>query len=347
MRASSIAEAQPLPLALTCGDPSGIGTELTLVAWSQRKALGLPPFYMLSDPVLVAARARALGLHIPLEAVSPGETLETFARALPVVRLENHLADRPGEPLADNAAGIVEAIDRAVADTLAGKAAAVVTNPIAKKPLYEAGFRFPGHTEYLAHLATQATGAAVRPVMMIAGPDLRTIPVTIHVALRDVPGLLSADLIVETARIAAHDLEQRFGIARPRLAIAGLNPHAGENGAMGAEDEAVVRPAVEALLREGIDARGPLPADTLFHARARQSYDVAICMYHDQALIPAKALAFDEAVNVTLGLPFVRTSPDHGTAFDIAGKGIGRPDSLVAALRMAAVLASGRRLAAA
>ncbi|WP_187970374.1 4-hydroxythreonine-4-phosphate dehydrogenase PdxA [Aquibium microcysteis] len=349
MRESSIAEVRSpaVPLAVTCGDPSGIGPELTLVAWSQRKALGLPPFYLLADPALVAARGRALGLHVPLETVSPGDAVEVFARALPVVRLDGRLTDRPGEPLADNAAGIVEAIDRAVADTLAGKAAAVVTNPIAKKPLYEAGFRFPGHTEYLAHLAARATGTEIRPVMMIAGPDLRTIPVTIHVALRDVPEMLTAEMVVETARIAAQDLRQRFGIARPRLAIAGLNPHAGENGAMGTEDQAIVRPAVEALLREGIDARGPLPADTLFHARARQGYDVAICMYHDQALIPAKALAFDEAVNVTLGLPFVRTSPDHGTAFDIAGKGIARPDSLVAALRMAAALAGGSGPAAA
>ncbi|MFN3548033.1 MAG: 4-hydroxythreonine-4-phosphate dehydrogenase PdxA [Mesorhizobium sp.] len=348
MRASSIAEAQPpsLPLALTSGDPSGIGPELTLVAWSQRKALELPPFYLLSDPSLVAARVRAQGLNVPVETVSPGEAIEAFGRALPVVRLDSRLPDRPGEPLAESAAGIVEAIDRAVADTLAGRAGAVVTNPIAKKPLYEAGFRFPGHTEYLAHLAQQATGRAVHPVMMLAGPDLRTIPVTIHVALRDVPGLLSIELIVETARIAARDLTERFGIARPRLAIAGLNPHAGENGAMGTEDESIVRPAVEALLREGIDARGPLPADTMFHPRARQGYDVALCMYHDQALIPAKALAFDEAVNVTLGLPFVRTSPDHGTAFDIAGKGIARPDSLVAALWMAAMLAHGRGLAA-
>lgn len=347
MRASSIGETLPpsLPLALTSGDPSGIGPELTIVAWSQRKALSLAPFYLLSDPALVAARARSLGYVVPVEAVSPGEAAEAFGRALPIVRLDSRLDDKAGEPLAENAAGIVEAIDRAVADTFAGQAGAVVTNPIAKKPLYEAGFRFPGHTEYLAHLAEKATGTAVRPVMMLAGPELRTIPVTIHVALRDVPGLLSIELIVETARIAARDLAQRFGIARPRLAIAGLNPHAGENGAMGIEDETIVRPAVEALRREGIDARGPLPADTMFHARARQGYDVALCMYHDQALIPAKALAFDEAVNVTLGLPFVRTSPDHGTAFDIAGKGIARPDSLVAALRMAAALAHGRERA--
>lgn len=347
MRESSTAEAPPLPLALTCGDPSGIGPELTLVAWSQRHALGLPPFYLLSDPGLVSSRARALGLNVPIEAVSAGEACDVFARALPVARLDGRLIDRAGEPTAANAAGIVEAIDRAVADTLAGRAAAVVTNPIAKKPLYEAGFRFPGHTEYLAHLAAEATGTLVRPVMMIAGPDLRTIPVTIHVALNAVASLLTTELIVETARIAARDLSRRFGIARPRLAIAGLNPHAGENGAMGTEDATVVLPAVEALLREGIDVRGPLPADTLFHARARKGYDVAICMYHDQALIPAKALAFDEAVNVTLGLPFVRTSPDHGTAFDIAGKGVARPDSLVAALRLAAALADGRELAAA
>jgi 4-hydroxythreonine-4-phosphate dehydrogenase len=331
-------------LALTSGDPSGIGPELTIIAWMQRQSLRLPPFYVLSDPALIAARARALELDVPLEAVSPGEAFDAFNRVLPIVRLAGRLTDRPGEPVLDNAAGVVEAIDRAVADTLAGRAGAVVTNPIAKKPLYEAGFRFPGHTEYLAELAQQATGKAVHPVMMLVGPDLRTIPVTIHVALRDVPGLLSVELIVETGRIAAHDLAKRFGIARPRLAIAGLNPHAGESGAMGTEDEAIVRPAVEALQREGIDARGPLPADTLFHARARQGYDVALCMYHDQALIPAKALAFDEAVNVTLGLPFVRTSPDHGTAFDIAGKGLARPDSLVAALRMAAALAHGRGL---
>ncbi len=329
-------------MALTSGDPSGIGPELTIIAWMQRQSLRLPPFYTLSDPALIAARARSLGLDVPLEAVSPGEAVGVFSRALPIVRLAGRLTDRPGESVPDNAAGVVEAIDRAVADTLAGRAGAVVTNPIAKKPLYEAGFLFPGHTEYLADLAKQATGKPVHPVMMLVGPDLRTIPVTIHVALRDVPGLLSVELIVETARIAAHDLAKRFGIARPRLAIAGLNPHAGENGAMGTEDETIVRPAVEVLQREGIDARGPLPADTLFHARARQGYDVALCMYHDQALIPAKALAFDEAVNVTLGLPFVRTSPDHGTAFDIAGKGLARPDSLIAALRMAASLAHGR-----
>ena len=262
--------------------------------------------------------------------------------------MPHRFIDSPGRPDPANAAGIVEAIDRAVADCLAGDAAAVVTCPIAKKPLYDAGFRFPGHTEYLAHLASLRTGTEIMPVMLLAGPELRTVPVTIHIALADVPKALTTELIVATARITAADLASRFGIARPRLAVAGLNPHAGEGGAMGREDELVIRPAIDRLRAEGIDAFGPLPADTMFHARARAGYDVAICMYHDQALIPAKALAFDDAVNVTLGLPFIRTSPDHGTAFDIAGKGIARADSLLAALRLARRLAdTGTRTAAA
>jgi 4-hydroxythreonine-4-phosphate dehydrogenase len=299
----------------------------------------VPPFYLIADPTLIAARARRLGADVPITETVPAEAARVFTRALPVVPLVARFVDGPGRPDPANAAGIIEAIDRAVDDCLGGRAAAVVTCPIAKKPLYDAGFRFPGHTEYLAHLATLHTGAEAMPVMMLAGPELRTVPVTIHIALRDVPKALATDLIVATARITAADLEHRFGIAKPRLAIAGLNPHAGEGGAMGAEDEHIVRPAVDRLRAEGIDAFGPLPADTLFHARARAAYDVALCMYHDQALIPAKALAFDEAVNVTLGLPFIRTSPDHGTAFDIAGKGIARADSLIAALRLARRLA--------
>jgi 4-hydroxythreonine-4-phosphate dehydrogenase len=235
---------------------------------------------------------------------------------------------------------VVEAIDRSVEMALSGSASAVVTCPIAKKPLYDAGFAFPGHTEYLAHLAERRTGKAIRPVMMLAGPELRTIPVTIHIPLADVSKVLTSELVFETGYIVAHDLKTRFGMDRPRLAVAGLNPHAGEGGAMGHEDAEIVLPAVERLRVLGIDARGPLPADTMFHARARKTYDAALCMYHDQALIPAKTLAFDEAVNVTLGLPFIRTSPDHGTAFDIAGQGVAKPDSLIAALRMAAELSA-------
>jgi 4-hydroxythreonine-4-phosphate dehydrogenase len=331
-----------LPLALSVGDPSGVGPEIAIAAWQARYSAAVPPFYLLADPALIAARARQIGVELVIAGTTQALAPEIFSQALPIMPLAARFIDSPGTPDPANAAGIVEAIDRAVADCLAGLAAAVVTCPIAKKPLYDAGFRFPGHTEYLAHLASLHTGAEVTPVMLLAGPDLRTVPVTIHIALADVPRALTTDLIVTTGRITAADLASRFGIARPRLAIAGLNPHAGEGGAMGTEDERVVRPAIDRLRAEGIDAFGPLPADTLFHARARAGYDVALCMYHDQALIPAKALAFDEAVNVTLGLPFIRTSPDHGTAFDIAGKGVARADSLIAALKLARRLADTR-----
>ena len=332
-------KADPRPLAVSIGDPSGIGPEIALAAWRLRKELALPAFYLLADPALVEARARRLNWDAPLAETSPADAGSLFDTRLPVVPLRASFIDAPGHPDAANAPGIVEAIDRAVADVFSGVAAAIVTCPIAKKPLYDAGFDFPGHTEYLAHLAGQRTGKHVTPVMMLAGPELRAVPVTIHIALADVPKTLSTQAIVTTARITANDLKRRFGIERPRLAVSGLNPHAGEGGSMGSEDEAVIRPAIDALRAEGIDAFGPLPADTMFHARARAGYDAAICMYHDQALIPAKTLAFDETVNVTLGLPFIRTSPDHGTAFDIAGKGIARPDSLVAALRLARFLA--------
>ena len=246
----------------------------------------------------------------------------------------------PGKPDATSAPAAIASIRRAVADVMAGHAAAIVTNPVAKNVLYRSGFAEPGHTEFLARLAAEITGKTVHPVMMLWSAELAVVPVTIHLPLRDVVAMLTTDLIVETGRIVARDLAARFGIARPRLAVAGLNPHAGEEGAMGEEDRTIVAPAVARLKAEGIDAIGPLPADTLFHERARATYDVALCMYHDQALIPIKTLAFDRAVNVTLGLPFVRTSPDHGTAFDIAGTGKADPSSLVAALALAARLAA-------
>ena len=233
----------------------------------------------------------------------------------------NKHSESAGKPLTDNAAGTVEAIERAVALTLAGETSAVVTCPIAKKPLYEAGFQHPGHTEFLAELASHHAGTTITPVMMLAGPTLRAVPVHIPIPLLEVPRQLTTENILEVSRITAHELRERFGIAKPRLALSGLNPHAGEGGAMGKEDDAIIRPAVEQLQLEGIDVRGPLPADTMFHPQARAAYDAAICMYHDQALIPAKALAFDETVNVTLGLPFIRTSPHHGTSFDIACQG--------------------------
>jgi 4-hydroxythreonine-4-phosphate dehydrogenase len=332
-------------LALTSGDPSGIGPDIALQAWLRRDAAAVPAFHLLSDPELIRARAHRLGLSVEIATVVPGEADQAFATALPILPLDASFADTPGAPSSSNAAGIVEAIERAVHDTAAGRSDAVVTCPIAKKPLYDAGFAYPGHTEFLGHLAERITGKPARPVMMLAGPELRAVPVTIHIPLSEVPRMLTTALIVETAAITACDLRDRFGIERPRLAISGLNPHAGEGGAMGREDDELVRPAVEELVRRGIDARGPLPADTMFHARARETYDAAVCMYHDQALIPAKALAFDETVNVTLGLPFIRTSPDHGTAFDIAGEGIARPDSLIAALKLARRMADARATA--
>jgi 4-hydroxythreonine-4-phosphate dehydrogenase len=326
-------------LALTSGDPNGIGPEIAAEAWRRRERERIPAFYLLGDPNLMTARARQAGHAVPIVETDPRGAEHAFANALPVVRLENTFRDEAGAADPGNAPGIIEAIERGVADVFQGRADAVVTCPIAKKSLYEAGFGFPGHTEFLAHLAARATGRRITPIMMLAGPDLRTVPVTIHIPLVDVPGALTEDMIVETGRITAHDLARRFGIANPRLAVSGLNPHAGEGGTIGQEEDLVVGPAIEVLRGEGIDAFGPLPADTMFHTAARARYDAALCMYHDQALIPAKALAFDQAVNVTLGLPFIRTSPDHGTAFEIAGKGVARPDSLIAALKLARTLA--------
>src|SRR4029078_3729618 len=296
--------------------------------------------YVLPDPQCLARRAERLGLDVPIEGVTPGNAVALFARALPGVSLGLPATAEPGEPDATSAPAAIASIDRAVADVVSGVAAALVTNPVAKSVLYKGGFTDPGHTEYLAKLSFQQTGNPAWPVMMLWSPAVSVVPVTIHVPFKEVPQRLTRDLIFETGRVVARDLIDRFGIVQPRLAIAGLNPHAGEEGAMGKEDATVVRPAIERLVADGIDARGPLPADTMFHEAARQTYDAALCMYHDQALIPIKTLAFDHAVNVTLGLPFVRTSPDHGTAFDIAGTGKADPSSLVAALRLAARLAS-------
>jgi 4-hydroxythreonine-4-phosphate dehydrogenase len=335
-----MSEPVALPLALTLGEPAGIGPDLTIQLWHRRAELRLPAFYIISDPEFIKRRARLLGLDIAVREVTPAQTGETFTRALPVASLDLSITAAPGEPDASSAPAAIASIRRAVSDVLAGKAAAIVTNPVAKNVLYRSGFAEPGHTEFLAKLVQEATGKAARPVMMLWSPELAVVPVTIHLPFKDVVTQLTSELVVETARIVARDLTARFGISHPRIVVAGLNPHAGEQGALGDEDGAIVAPAVKRLQAEGIDAVGPLPADTLFHARARASYDVALCMYHDQALIPIKTLAFDHAVNVTLGLPFVRTSPDHGTAFDIAGKGIADPSSLVAALALAARLSA-------
>ena len=326
------------PLALTLGEPAGIGPDLALTVWQRRAEFDIPPFYIIAEPDFLGRRADKLGLSIPIERASAANAAAIFPSALPVAALGLSISASPGKPDASSAPVAIAAIRRAVADVMAGSAAAVVTNPVAKNVLYNSGFAEPGHTEFLARLVQETSGKVLRPVMMLWSPELAVVPVTIHLPLQDIFKHLSVELVVETGRIVARDLRSRFGLRRPRLAIAGLNPHAGEAGMLGDEDRAIVAPAVAALVGGGIDARGPLPADSMFHQAARASYDAALCMYHDQALIPIKTLAFDHAVNVTLGLPFVRTSPDHGTAFDIAGTGSADPASLIAALRLAARL---------
>jgi 4-hydroxythreonine-4-phosphate dehydrogenase len=327
------------PLALTLGEPAGIGPDLALSVWCRRSALDVPPFYLAADADFLRRRAEHLGLDVPIVAATPPTAAAAFGSALPVVAIDVAVTAAPGRPDRSSAPAAVASIRRATADVMAGFAAAIVTNPVAKNVLYNWGFAEPGHTEFLATLVHEATGKSLRPVMMLWSPALAVVPVTIHLPLKEIFKQLSVELVVDTGRIVARDLAKRFGLPHPRLAIAGLNPHAGEAGTLGEEDGAIVAPAVARLVADGIDARGPLPADSLFHAQARATYDVALCMYHDQALIPIKTLAFDHAVNVTLGLPFVRTSPDHGTAFDIAGTGRADPTSLVAALRLAARLA--------
>jgi 4-hydroxythreonine-4-phosphate dehydrogenase len=327
------------PLALTSGDPAGIGPDITIKAWQRRKQEALPPFYLRSDPDLVRGRAKMLGVDIPCAEVCPKDAVTAFVDSLPVVATGHVTTAAAGRPDASSAEAALASIRQAVADVASGQASAVVTNPIAKAVLYRAGFPHPGHTEFLAELAAD-DGMTPQPVMLLWSPTLAVVPVTIHVPLREAIAQLSTDLIVATCRIAVRDLRRRFGMARPRLALTGLNPHAGEDGTIGNEERTIIAPAVEKLRAEGIDIRGPLPADTMFHDAARRTYDCAVCMYHDQALIPIKTLAFDDAVNVTLGLPFVRTSPDHGTAFDIAGTGRANPASLIAALRLAARMAA-------
>lgn len=329
------------PLALTLGEPAGIGPDITIAAWLKRRELDLPAFYLLGDEALIARRAKALGAAVRIASVTTGEAEAAFPEALPVVASGEPASAAPGKPDASSAPAALASIRQAVTDVREGRAGAVVTNPIAKSVLYRAGFRHPGHTEFLAELAAE-DGPTPQPVMMLWSPRLAVVPVTIHVSLRDALAQLTSELIVSTVRIVAIELKSRFGIANPRIAISGLNPHAGEGGSLGHEEQTVIAPAIKTLRGDGIEAKGPLPADTMFHEAARNSYDCAVCMYHDQALIPIKTVAFDDAVNVTLGLPFIRTSPDHGTAFDIAGTGKANPASLIAALRLASRMAAAK-----
>jgi 4-hydroxythreonine-4-phosphate dehydrogenase len=328
-----------LPLALTMGEPAGIGGEIALTAWL-RRGDGVPPFYLIDDPERLKVLATSLGWSVKLKVIdAPEIAAAIFPEALPVMPVDGTVRAGPGCPDPADGALVIRAFDRAVAAARDGRAAAVVTNPINKEALYRAGFHHPGHTEYLAELA----GPGTQAVMMLACPELRVVPVTIHLALRQAIETLSSAMIVAAGRVTHAALLRDFAVAAPVIAVAGLNPHAGEGGSLGDEDRDIIMPAIAELRALGIDARGPMAADTMFHAAARQGYDAALCMYHDQALIPIKTIDFDGGVNVTLGLPFIRTSPDHGTAFDIAGQGVARPDSLIAALRLAAEMAARRK----
>jgi 4-hydroxythreonine-4-phosphate dehydrogenase len=324
------------PLCLTMGEPAGIGGEIAIMAWAARSREPVAPFFLIDDPKRIRALASRIGIDVTMSVIAaPGEA--DFAAALPVLPLERPVKATPGKLDTANAPAVIESITRAHALIMAGEAAAMITNPIQKSTLYEAGFAYPGHTEFLAALA----GSETPPVMMLAVEGLRVVPVTVHQSLRTALDALSIDAIVTKARIAARELRDRFGIARPRLAVAGVNPHAGEDGTLGREEIEIVIPAIERLRAEGWHVEGPKSPDTMFHPGARATYDVAICHYHDQALIPLKTLDYDHGVNVTLGLNFIRTSPDHGTALDIAGTGRAKPDSLIAALNLAAKLARG------
>jgi 4-hydroxythreonine-4-phosphate dehydrogenase len=316
------------------GEPSGIGPDLVLELYSKRAAIGLPPFIVYGHASFLQARAERLGLVIETAALTPDEATESFDSVLPVVDIDGLVTDHPGKASAASAPVVIEAISRAVSDTLQGRCRALITAPIHKGVLYAAGFVHPGHTEFLAALCS-AGATPKTPVMMLAHEELRVVPATIHVPLSKVPALLTTELVLETIRITAHDLRTRFGIASPHIGVAGLNPHAGEGGTIGSEEVDIIGPAVQQLRSEGLDVEGPFPADTLFYLPHWRRYDAVVAMYHDQALIPIKTVAFEEAVNVTLGLPIVRTSPDHGTAFDLAGTGGGSAASMLAAIRLA------------
>ncbi len=330
------AASQLKPIALTSGEPAGVAPEITSKAWATLKNEASAAFFLIGDADYFAARAAAAGLPLPVTRIArPGEASSHFQSSLPV--LHRPLAAHPAPGVIDGktALMVIAAIDQAVEQALAGEVSAIVTNPIQKAALYSAGFMYQGHTDYLASLAAKQ-GHAAQEVMMLVAADLRAVPVTVHIPLKEVAAALTQNLIVAQGLAVANGLKKYFGISAPRLACTGLNPHAGENGSMGREEQTIIAPALKQLRDAGINVSGPVSADTAFHAEARAGYDAIICMYHDQALIPVKTLDFHGGVNVTLGLPFIRTSPDHGTALGIAGTGKANAHSLIAALRLAA-----------
>ncbi len=326
------------PLAVTMGEPAGIGGEIALLGWAQARGR-LPAFAMIDNAKRLDALSARLNLGVPIVSVDTLSAANAaFSTALPVLDLPLPVAAEPGKLDARNAKAVIAAIDRALTLALRAEAAGIVTNPVHKATLYDAGFTAPGHTEYIA----QRIGGSLRPVMMLCVPGLRVVPVSVHLSLAEAIRTLTSEAIEEAGLTTAASLRADFGIGAPRLVVAALNPHAGESGALGREEIEIVAPAIAALRKAGLDVRGPLPADTLFHAAARKTYDAALCLYHDQALIPLKTIDFAQGVNVTLGLPIVRTSPDHGTALDIAGQGKADPSSFIAALGLAGTIASRR-----
>jgi 4-hydroxythreonine-4-phosphate dehydrogenase len=325
-----------LPLSVTIGEPSGIGPEVILKAWYKRGENNLNPFFVIGDVQVLNYYSNLLRLNVPIKEISnASETELTFNNYLPVLAIDCQNNFNPGSPNPSTASMVIGAIDKAVELIHAGEARAMVTAPLQKSVLYDAGFNCPGHTEYLAQLCQKYWNEIYHPVMMLASPELCVVPLTIHVALKDVPGLISEDLIIKTVKIINLSMKKHFNLIEPKIAVCGLNPHAGENNAMGREDSEIIAPAIQKLRKEAIRVTGPHPPDTMFHKVARNKYDVALCMYHDQALIPIKTIDFDAGVNVTMGLPIVRTSPDHGTALDIAGKGLANPTSMINAIKLA------------
>ena len=333
-----------LPYVVSMGEPSGIGPEIILKSWMARRVSDLPVFFVTGQKNIFQETANALGLNVPLEVISsPDEAAKIFSKALPIFDVGENTSFTLSRPSTATASLTLGAITTAVEFIFSQKTAGLITAPIQKSVLYQAGFTCPGHTEYLAELCLKHTAEFSLPIMMLVSEYLRVIPLTIHMPLRDVMAAITPDLIVETCEKIHHSLIQDFGISAPRIAVAGLNPHAGENETMGNEDSHIIAPALETLRQKGLDIQGPLPADTMFHARAREKYDAALCMYHDQALIPIKTLDFDGGVNVTVGLPLVRTSPDHGTALNIAGQNKANPTSMINAIKRADQISQNRQ----
>ncbi len=328
-----------IPLAVSMGEPAGIGPDLILQLYAQRLSDPLPPFLVFGDIEFLRARANRLGLKVIIKAADASTAMDVFEHGLPVFDMGFEVADSPGVESANGGQLVIQSIKLAVESCLAGESRGLVTAPLNKGAIQRLGFQFPGHTEYLAHLCAK-DDISPTPIMMLAHEGLRVVPLTIHVALSAVPGMITHAMIVEHVQIIAADLQKQFGIEQPHIAVTGLNPHAGEDGAFGHEDAQEIVPAIASLKETGLNVEGPFPADTAFHLPNWEAYDVVVAMYHDQALIPIKTVAFDRAVNVTLGLPIVRTSPDHGTAYDLAGGGKASTSSMLAAIKLADRLSS-------